>query len=101
MGAVLRKCCWCGNSMETHRQTKKYCSTRCANQFNYALKTEWSRLTVDEFHELIENWLSNGCHPNPHHPVNILDKALAEAYRNIHTAIEAAYNKEEFECVIA
>lgn len=90
MAIVHRKCCWCGSQMPTSRQTKKYCSQRCANQFNYALKTEWSWLTVDEFHEVIQGWLANGCHPNPAHPINVLDKALAEAYRNITTALEAA-----------
>lgn len=94
---VELNCVWCGSAYKSKRCTSKVCSTKCSNDFHNTRKRDWNWLTTDEFYTVIDNWVAQGDHPNPAHPINVETRATAEFYRALTTLVNATTNllKEE------
>lgn len=78
---VQRPCLWCGKLHTTKRASKKVCSPQCQNRMDYLRRRDWNWLDSTEFEKVINNWMADGSHVNPDHPINAVGNAMADVYR--------------------
>ena len=48
---------------------------------DYIRRRDWSWLDSTEFEKVIKNWMADGSHVNPDHPINAVGNAMADVYR--------------------
>ena len=78
---IIKQCLWCSAPMATKRESKKICSTKCQSRMDYIRRRDWGWLTPVEFEKVINNWMADGSHVNPDHPINAVGNAMADVYR--------------------
>lgn len=81
MALIIKQCIWCSAPMQTKRESKKVCSTKCQSRMDYIRRRDWSWLDSTEFEKVIKNWMADGSHPNTEHPINRVGNAMADVYR--------------------
>jgi len=67
-----RCCLWCGNLFPYVYSCKIYCSQACHSQSHYIRQRDFSHLSPKEFKQVLCNWIENGRHINPNHPLRKL-----------------------------
>lgn len=92
---LVKTCKWCGSEMLTTRSTKILCSQRCHNQFHYWRTKNFPDDDTKVALKVIDNWLSENTHPNPGHPINLIDAIAAELFRQATTQTTQQINHLE------
>ena len=60
--------------MVTTRGSKILCSQKCHNQMHYWRHKNYPGERPALAFKFIDNWLREGIHPNPNHPINVREK---------------------------
>tara|TARA_Y100000815_G_C13173192_1_gene436410 strand:- start:95 stop:361 length:267 start_codon:yes stop_codon:yes gene_type:complete len=56
---------------------------------DYIRRRDWSWLDSTEFEKVIKNWMAEGSHVNPDHPINAVNNAMADLYRAATEVVKA------------